>query len=190
MIKIRDLTFSYGERKIFDNFSADFSDGITCIRGESGKGKTTLLRIISGLENNYSGEVSGVPERVSLMFQEDRLLPWMSAKENIALVDDGKCKLSPTRALELTELSDYAHKRPNSLSGGQQRRVSLARAVMYSPELLLLDEPFKGFDPELTARMANLIKSLNIPVIAIVHSDADAALLGGDTINLSDKPNY
>jgi len=184
MIQIRDLTFSYGGQKIFDGFSADFSDGITCIRGASGKGKTTLLRMISGLEKGYSGSICGVPQRISFMFQEDRLVPWLTAKENVTLVNDGKCRYTADEALSMAELSEYADKRPSQLSGGQQRRVSLARSIMYSPGLLLLDEPFKGFDPELTVRMAELVKSLKIPVIAIVHTDIESNLLGGEVFYL------
>ena len=184
MIKIQNLAFSYGDKVIFDGLNVEFSDGITCIRGESGRGKTTLLRIIAGLEKNYTGTVSGVPERISFLFQEDRLLPWLTVRQNLELVNDGKCRYSSEEILDLMELSDYADKKPHELSGGQQRRVSLGRAILYSPSLLLLDEPFKGFDPALTERMASVVRSLGIPTIAIVHAESDAMLLSDLSFSL------
>lgn len=186
MISVKDLSFSYGDKEIFNGFSYEFSNRITSISAPSGYGKTTLLRIIGGLEKDYHGTVSGVPDKVSFMFQEDRLLPWFTAEQNIAAVLPKDKRGLVKEYLEAVELSDCARSFPHELSGGQQRRVSLARALAYGGKLLLLDEPFKGFDPELTERMAALIVGSGATVIASLHSRRESELLGGESVFLSE----
>ena len=183
MIEINALRFVYGEKQIFDGLSLSLGE-TTCITGPSGCGKTTLLKLLAGLEKPQSGTITGVPRRVSFMFQEDRLLPWCTARENVAAV------LPPHRAdkagfwLRQVELMDQPDSYPANMSGGQRRRVALARALAFDGGLLILDEPFKGFDPDLTRRMAALIRSLNTPVIASVHAPDEMEQIGGDIIRL------
>lgn len=188
MITIDSLRFAYGGKQVFDGLSLSLGR-ITCITGPSGCGKTTLLRLIAGLVKPQGGTITGVPNRVSMVFQEDRLLPWRTALENIADV------LMPDEAdaamgwLRLVELSDLRDSYPDSMSGGQKRRIALARALAYCGKgtgggLLILDEPFKGFDPELTYRMAALILAQNIPIIAALHAPEEIERLGGDIIRL------
>ncbi|NLA87688.1 MAG: ABC transporter ATP-binding protein [Clostridiales bacterium] len=189
MITIESLRFAYGGKQIFDGLNLSLGP-ITCVTGPSGCGKTTLLRLVAGLLKPQSGTIGGVPERVSMVFQEDRLLPWRTALENVSAV------LPPAEAhqaadwLRLVELSGLRNSYPDSMSGGQKRRVALARALAYSGELpeggglLILDEPFKGVDPELTDRMAALILSRNIPIIAALHAPEEIERLGGDNVRL------
>jgi ABC-type nitrate/sulfonate/bicarbonate transport system ATPase subunit len=193
MIRIENLVFAYNEkndgktvarRRIFDGFSAALSS-VTCITGPSGCGKTTLLRLIAGLEKPQEGVITGVPERVSVMFQEDRLLPWLSARRNIEAVLPPERSGEAAQWLRRVELDDCLDSLPESLSGGQKRRVALARALAFGGGLLILDEPFKGFDPALTERMAALIKSRNVQVIAAVHAPEEMSLLGGEVIRLA-----
>ena len=90
-VTLKNIKKSYGDRIIFDNFNREIVfDKPVVLMGESGVGKTTLARMIAGLEKSDFGEISGVPEAVSFMFQEDRLLPWFSARENVEYVSDGK----------------------------------------------------------------------------------------------------
>ena len=182
MIEIKNISFSYGEKAIFQNFSLTIDSPVLCISGTSGIGKTTLLRIIAGLIKPSSGTVSGVPAPVSVMFQDNRLIPWLSALENIALVINDRNKAKEW--LDMVELSDVSDSLPENMSGGQCRRAALARALAFDSKLLLLDEPFKGLDPELTERMAALILKQGKPVITVTHSAIEAALLGGKIINL------
>ena len=184
MIEIRDLTFSYSGKKIFERYSLDIPDGVSCITGCSGCGKTTLLRIIAGLSPPQEGTITGVPDRVAYLFQEDRLLPWFSVRENVAAViprDNKDSAIEYLRAVELAELADSL---PDNLSGGQKRRVSLARALAFRGGLLLLDEPFKGFDRKLMERIVPKIMEQNVPVIAATHSQEEMELLGGTVISL------
>lgn len=189
MIELRDITFSYGEKKIFDAFSLSISPPAS-ITGPSGCGKTTLLRLIAGMEKPLSGTITGVPERVAFMFQEDRLLPWATAKENVAYALPPNRRDEALTWLDAVELGDKADSLPEALSGGQMRRVALARALAFGAELLILDEPFKGFDPELTVRMVSLIHSVNIPVIASIHSPEEIAVFGGNNIRLQTTNKY
>ncbi len=183
MIEVSHLRFSYGDKNIFDGLSLRFGD-VTCVTGPSGCGKTTLLKLLAGLMKPLGGKIVGMPSRISFMFQEDRLLPWCTARENVASVlpPDGAEKADAW--LKRVELEAYASAYPGNLSGGQRRRVALARALAYGGGVLILDEPYKGFDPELTRRMTALILSQNVPVIASVHSPEEMGLLGGDVVRL------
>ena len=135
VLKGLDLTLRRGE--------------ITVLLGKSGCGKTTLLRILAGLEMRDKGEVS-VPEghRLGVIFQEPRLMPWLDVRENI-LFSDAERKIPETRLQELIELvglQGFETAKPRQLSGGMQQRAALARALAYEPEWLLMDEPFSALD--------------------------------------------
>jgi ABC-type nitrate/sulfonate/bicarbonate transport system ATPase subunit len=183
MIEIKELSFAYGDQKIFDGLTMSL-DGHTCITGPSGCGKSTLLRLIAGFSKPQSGTISGVPERIAFLFQEDRLLPWSTAGENVAAALPRERRAEALDWLEKVELGDKRDSHPDSMSGGQNRRIALARALAFGGQLLILDEPFKGLDLELTKRMISLIRALNVPVIAAIHSQEEIALFGGNVIKL------
>jgi ABC-type nitrate/sulfonate/bicarbonate transport system ATPase subunit len=183
MINVTNLRFTYGDRPVFDVLNLHL-DGTVCLTGPSGCGKTTLLRLIAGLLTPQSGSITGVPERVAFLFQEDRLLPWCTALENVrAVLPKGKTA-DAARYLEAVELKEHLYSYPDSLSGGQKRRVALARALAFHAELLLLDEPLTGLDPELAKRMAALTLSSGATIVAAVHSKEEIALLGGSALTL------
>ena len=184
MISVKNLSFSYGDKVIFSDFSVEMCEKITILHGPSGCGKTTLTRIIAGLETNYSGTVSADFEKIGYMFQEDRLLPWLTAEENVAAVMEKADINKARRALDMMELKELYTSYPKNMSGGQQRRVALARLIAYEPDIMILDEPFKGLDNELQKRIAARIKKLNIPIIATLHSTDEIELLGGEVIEL------
>ncbi len=173
-IEIHNITFSYGEKVIFQNYSAVFENSVTIIEGASGIGKTTLLRLLAGIEKPSSGEITGVPEKPALLFQEDRLLPWYTARKNIEIISSNAEKW-----LRLMELEENVNSLPNNLSGGQCRRVALARVLSYGGGILLLDEPFKGLDPPLIERIVKRVKKLGVPIIATSHSEFEARVWGG-----------
>jgi len=177
VISIRNLTFAYGDKSVFADFSAELGAGITCVTGPSGAGKTTLLRLLAGLETPQGGVLKGVPAPVSFLFQEDRLLPWCTAAENVAAVLPAREKARAKDFLAAVELGGEADRRPSELSGGQCRRIALARALAYPGALLLLDEPFKGLDPALTERMCALLRADGRPAVVVTHDHGAAALL-------------
>lgn len=151
-IRIENLAKSFGELRVLNGLNASFpKSGLVGIAGPSGVGKTTLLRIIAGLEVPDEGGILGVPRRISVMFEDDRLFPWMDAAANVSLV--GCSEAHARELLRELNLAEEAHSRIASLSGGQRRRVALARALAYPAPLYLLDEPTARLDAK-TAEVA------------------------------------
>lgn len=183
MIAIKDLTVVYDRKVIFDHQSFTLPDeGVVLIKGESGIGKTTFLRVLAGLTKPQQGSITGLESRkISFVFQEPRLLEYMSALQNVSLVSDMDTAKGLLEALHAT---DILHQKARALSGGQQQRVSLARAFAYSKDIVLLDEPFSGLDPENKLRAAALIRTAKLAVV-VSHDPADEDLLhAGQKINL------
>lgn len=176
-MKITNLSKRFGDKVVLDRFNAEFGDGITLLTGPSGCGKTTLLHIIAGLIPADSGSIEGRPEKIGLMFQEDRLLPWLTALDNIRIVCDNEEEAR--RYLKAVELENEEKSRPAALSGGMRRRIAFARALAYKADLLLLDEPFKGMDLPLIRRLKPLLYERNIPVILSSHSPEEQEIIGG-----------
>lgn len=182
-----------GEKIVFDNFSAEFKDGkVTAVMGSSGIGKTTLLNCIAKL-TDYDGEIAGVGSS-AYVFQEDRLIPDKTVYDNIDFVmqteDADERKKRIKNALSVTELLSEAFKYPSELSGGQRKRVSLARAFASGRDLMLLDEPLSSLDIGLKFRifdvMKKVFKSDSKTVIMVTH-DVDEALTLADEIVIIEK---
>ena len=186
-VTVRDLTMRYSEQVVLSHFSHRFlAGGVHCVMGPSGCGKTTLLRLIAGLETPESGEIVR-SERLSFLFQEDRLIPHLSARKNVALVLPGRdADARAAQALEALGLADSMDKPVRELSGGMARRVAIARAVLYEAELLLLDEPFRGLDEQTRARAAAWLTTQTVgrTLIAVTHDRQDAALLNADVFEM------
>ena len=194
---------AFGEKQIFSDLSLSFSSpGQYAILGPSGRGKTTLLRLIAGLEKPRAGKVT-LPQhaRVCFCFQEDRLLPWKTVLENVLLVIPSSCKPkvskgrpesplagrwgrapSPERIaaarywLEQVGLSGEENSYPDTLSGGMKRRASLARALAYDADILLMDEPFRALDEQTHAQMLALVRKAaeDKLLILVTHDESDA----------------
>ncbi|MFI3142117.1 MAG: ATP-binding cassette domain-containing protein [Clostridia bacterium] len=156
MIKIKNLSFNYGDEKILDDFSCEFEKGErVCISAPSGRGKTTLLRLISGLEKPKQGKIEiHTGTKLSVVFQDDILLPWYTAKQNVAIVSSEE---TAKNSLDKLGLSAAYDKLPRELSGGMQRRVELARALAHGGNVLILDEAFKGLDDELKNEIMQIL---------------------------------
>ncbi len=184
-MKIENLYFSYGENQVIRNLSLNIEGKITALTGPSGCGKTTLLRLMAGLETPEGGEITQNGERIYLMFQEDRLFPWMNVLENVAVVSDNNNLKTAKELLCAVELENYFYSYPRELSGGMKRRVALARVLMLKADLLLLDEPFKGMDYALVKKMAELVKAQQAQIIISTHSEEEISLLGADVVDLA-----
>ncbi len=200
-IEIKSLSKAYGETVIFDDFSLKLKGGmITGILGPSGSGKTTLLHIIAGLITPDSGDIEGVNrDQISLYFQEPRLLPWLTERENLRLVfPDQPVKKTGRRdeainaMLTTVGLSDSADLYPGELSGGMRQRVSIARAFLYPSELMLMDEPFSSLDEALKNRLMDDFLEIwrldRRTVIFVSHDREELEKLSGEIITLTDKP--
>ena len=179
MIELKHVTCAYGEKTPIRDLTLALPDaGVIAVFGASGSGKTTLLRLLAGRIQPASGTVEGLyGKRVSMVFQEDRLLPWRTALENVALVRDGSSG-EAMRLLDAMELSAEAGKLPGALSGGMQRRVALARALNFDGDMLLLDEPFKGLDEALRARVIAAVRGRFPLTVIATHDRAEAEALG------------
>lgn len=160
------------------------------VLGPSGIGKSTLLRILAGLDRDFHGQLQG-GEKLALVFQEPVLLPWRRAVANITLPTG--CDQAQARALLAdVGLAGHEDKFPRQLSLGQQRRLSLARAFAARPDILLMDEPFASLDPDTAGRMldltARLLDRSGAGLILVTHDAAEAARLGAAPIRLAGNP--
>lgn len=192
-LKLDSLSKRFGKKNLFEGLSLSFSEtGIFAVVGESGIGKTTLLRMIAGLDNDYLGVISGGGiGRVSVAFQEYRLFKQLSALDNLiyAISDikneavSEKCK---KMLLSLGFNENDLYLLPDELSGGMKQRVSLARAFLFDAPILLLDEPTKELDPSNADTVRKIIKeqSLTRLVILVSHNGEDIDKLGATKINL------
>lgn len=179
---------SYGSKQVLSHLSVTFPAGqVTCIMGPSGCGKTTLLNILMGLLSPDRGTVENRPERLSAVFQEDRLCEDFSALSNVRLVtgktlDDGEI----CRCLSALGLEGSAKQPVRALSGGMKRRVAIARAVLAEGELLILDEPFKGLDEATRKTVAAEVKrrTRGRTVIMVTHDPEEAELMGAEIMEM------
>ncbi len=191
-LSINNLKKSFGEKIIFEGFSYEFPVvGVYALRGESGVGKTTLLRIILGLDKNYSGSVVGGGfESCSATFQEYRLFGTLSAVDNLLISYSKKDAAAKERAYKLLyELGfseSEANARPDELSGGMKQRVSIARALLGKGDILILDEPTKELDSELCERVCKMIKQEGERrlVIVVTHRDEDLDMMSAKVIQI------
>ncbi len=194
MLNINHLSFSYGKKSVFQDFSLQLQDGeILSIMGASGCGKSTLLQLTSGLLKPDSGSIETDSTRVSYAFQEPRLFPWLTVKENLAAVlPKSDTPTEQTQkilsALQTVELEDCANLYPDALSGGMKSRISLARALVYGGDLFLLDEPFAALDEALRLRLGERlrqeIKARGASAILVTHQPEDAERIADRIITL------
>ena len=191
MLKISHLCKRFENKLIFDDFSYTFNNGLYLIHGSSGVGKTTLLRLIAGLDTDFSGEISGGGlGEVSVSFQEYRLFPTLTGIENVLLVYDNPTDEDADEAkdllttLGLTEADVNLF--PHEMSGGMKLRISLARAILKKSPILLLDEPTRELNFELIQKVAKLLEeeAKDRIVIIVSHDDIDSLFESKTVIKL------
>ena len=197
---VKHIKKSFGDLKVLNNISMAFEKGkITCVLGPSGCGKSTLLNIISGIIKDYAGEVVGFQKQdMSFVFQEDRLIPWLTVYDNMKFVLKGKYPNDKLKEiisdyLLLVGMEDYHGFYPSDLSGGMKQRASIARALAYDGEIIIMDEPFKSLDIKIKIQLLkdfkNICKKTKSTAVFVTH-DIDEAIEIGDKIYiLSDKPS-
>lgn len=190
---------SFGDEQLFSDLRIEVPPNqVLALLGPSGVGKSTLLRLIAGIDRNYAGRITvgghqpedaGVP---GFMFQDPRLLPWENAVGNLSAVCPDLTERRAHKLLATVGLAGAEMLRPAELSGGMQRRVALARALAVSPRLLLLDEPFTSLDRKLARELQHLLAEIidreGPTVILVSHDPADAARLADRIITLEGRP--
>ncbi|MFF0970797.1 ABC transporter ATP-binding protein [Streptomyces sp. NPDC003703] len=192
-VELHSLTRSFEGRTVLDGIDLSLPAGqFTALLGHSGSGKSTLLRAVAGLDHQVagSGELRA-PERVSVVFQDSRLLPWRRVLDNVLLGADGKDAATRGRAA-LAEVGLAGRERawPSELSGGEAQRAALARSLVREPELLLADEPFGALDALTRIRMHALLRRLwqhHRPSVLLVTHDVDEAIVLADRVLVLDK---
>lgn len=197
MTKFENVSFSYGEKPIIVDWTFSIPEtGVTCLFGPSGCGKTTVFRLLCGLEAVSSGQIVDGPKCPAVVFQEDRLLPWISVLENVLLgISDNPTKEDQVEAqamLESVGLGDMANAYPEELSGGMSRRVALVRALLHKGDMLLLDEPFAGLEEDRIRNVAEMIlkEAQRKPVMLITHKKEEAEWLHAHIVDLSGNPSF
>ena len=171
MIQVEHLTVRYGDKTALHDINLTIPlEGITALVGPSGCGKTTLLRVLGGLLTPQQGQVTGLePKDAAFLFQENRLLPWRTVLQHLTDVAPRHPAMAPQHWLSLVELEGEEESYPAALSGGMARRLALGRCLALEREVLLLDEPFTGVDPQRAQRILQRLKDLGKPVILVAH---------------------
>lgn len=204
-IRIKSLKKAFRNHKkdvvVFRNLNLEIMKNETIsLFGPSGCGKTTLLRIIAGLTQTDDGEIEFSQKRFKLgyVFQEPRLLPWRTVAQNIELVlnedherETATKRKSVRKALELVQLSEFENRYPEELSGGEKQRISIARALVIKPDILLMDEPFSHLDEltatELRIKITQIIKRVKVTMIFATHNPLEAIFLADRIVVFTKK---
>jgi NitT/TauT family transport system ATP-binding protein len=197
MYKLEHVYKNYQDLPILQDLTLQFPEQrITTILGPSGCGKTTLLNILAGLVPVERGQVTTVTP-VSYLFQDPRLLPWLTVRDNLNLVLRDRLSVADVpsridRYLNAVGVMAYQHFYPGQLSGGLRQRVALARAFSFPADLLLMDEPFKSLDLKIRYRLIadflELWRQQPRTVILVTHDVKEALMLGERIVILADKP--
>jgi ABC-type nitrate/sulfonate/bicarbonate transport system ATPase subunit len=180
MLNIEIKNKKYADKNILQNIGFNLKAGdFLSIIGPSGCGKTTLLRLITSLDKDFEGTIDIDSNSIGMMFQEPRLLPWLTVRENIAIVDKIGDLEEMLKLLRMVGMENTLEMYPKNLSGGMARRVSLVRAFINRPKLILLDEPFVSLDRPTALSLQNdlmlFCKSFNPAVVLVTH-DFDEAI--------------
>ena len=208
-IQIENVTKKFGDFTAIDNLNLDiYKNEFFSLLGPSGCGKTTLLRILAGFEKVTNGrilldgeDISEIPPHlrpINMMFQSYALFPHMTVEKNIAFglkqdnLPPNEINQRVEEMLQLVELTDFAKRKPNQLSGGQSQRVALARSLAKRPKLLLLDEPLGALDKRLREQtqfeLMDIQEKLEVTFVIVTH-DQEEAMTVSSRIGVMDSGN-
>lgn len=199
LISIKNINKRYNNKVIFQDFQIDFyKNKVNCIVGKSGCGKSTLLNIISGIIENDDEEFISIESYgLSYIFQEDRLIDWLTVEENISLVvnkiyDKKEREELCNKYLDLVGIKEYKKYYPQMLSGGLRQRVNIARSLIYPSKIIIMDEPFKSIDvinkEIIMNNLKEILKQENRTVLFVTHDIEEALILSDKIYVLGNSP--
>jgi sulfonate transport system ATP-binding protein len=196
VLHVEDLAVGYSQEPVIEGVNLDVAAGrFVSLVGPSGSGKTSILRAVSGLLTARAGqiELNGNAESLGFLFQDDALLPWRSARENVALglrIRNFSKSVAYTEAdgwLARLGLDGLGNRYPHELSGGQRKRVAIAQILALKPKLLLMDEPFAALDAivrtRITQELLDWVEREHLSVLLVTH-DLEEAVTVSDTVYL------
>ena len=207
MLAVDDVTVRFGDRAVLDAVDLDVAAAeIVALLGPSGSGKSTLLRVIAGIIPADDGrvtldgvDVTNTPTHrrsVGMVFQDEQLFPHLDVAANVGFglrmsgIEKGVRTRRVTELLDVVGLSGFGKRRIDGLSGGERKRVALARSLAPGPKLLLLDEPLTGLDRELHDRLAidvrSILEARGTTAIWVTHDAGEAALAAGRTVAMTE----
>jgi NitT/TauT family transport system ATP-binding protein len=207
-LEVRHVFKHFGALEALHDISFSVGTGeIVALLGPSGCGKSTLLNIVAGLDTKDTGDlfIAGEPaarytqwHRLAYLFQEDRLLPWRSVRDNVTFGLEAQAVSKRERhrradaAIEMVGLSGFERAWPHQLSGGMRSRVALARSLVVEPEILLMDEPFSKLDPQTRTQMHEELLRIhamkNMTVLFVTHDVEEAVVLADRIVLLAPRP--
>ncbi len=193
LVTIKNLHKQFENKTILKGINFSIAKGeFVAIMGPSGIGKTTFLNILLGLDKAFDGEFTVHTEKMAAVFQEDRLLPWLSIYDNLRIVNPYVDYKKIKELLELMHLNDFAKFPPPKLSGGMKQRASIARALYYNADLIVMDEPLKSTDKQLSNQILHYLKTQlkkeNKSLIMITHDVSNAVEISDYIYILDGKP--
>lgn len=186
---------SFGSTTVLHNVHLQLRDKeVISLLGPSGCGKSTLLRIIAGLEKDYQGQLKRTSDEVAFVFQEPRLMPWLTVEQNIGFSDDKDYdKAWVAQLIDEVGLRGFAAALPKALSGGMAQRVAIARGLYSHPKVLLLDEPFSAVDAFTRMKLQDLLLQLAqrhaIALLLVTHDVDEALYLSDRVLVMGNRPS-
>ena len=206
MLEVRNISVDLDGRRVIDDFSLTVTTGeVVAVTGPSGCGKSTLLRVIAGFQRLAEGsvwfdgqDIGDVPphrRRFGMVFQDGQLFSHMNVGRNVAYglqasgIDTVSTREKVEQMLTFVDLSGYQDRDVTTLSGGEARRIALARTLIVQPRLLLLDEPLTGLDADLHDQLqrdlVTMLTDMNIPTLLVTHDPREASTIAHRTVSLS-----
>ena len=192
ILKVEGLVKSFGNFEVIHHWNLTVEEGEKVVLlGPSGCGKTTFLRIIAGLEKPTEGKIDIGFERLGFVFQEPRLIPWKTVRDNLRLIEEDEGKIKTI--LELVKLNGFEDHFPSQISGGMKQRLNLARAMVVEPDFMILDEPFTSLDikvkMEIMEDLMEIWEKRRFTMLMVTHDVKEAVYMGDRILILSKIPS-